>query len=110
VRVAVEADSTTFIHVDYSVEAENATDQQVVGGTAHVGIINDAGTETCSTITEVGEQTITSVGTITFTMTCSTAPTNAVDLQATSDTSLNVSPKMSYTIRKNGGIGAITPQ
>jgi len=110
IQVAIASESTTFLHIEYSVEAENATDQQVIGGQINIGIIHDAGVETCSAVTEVGEVSVTSTGTITFTATCDTSPTNAVNIQANADTSLNVSPILAYSVRKNGGSGAITPQ
>lgn len=110
VQCSIPSDSTTFLHIDYSVEAENATDQQIIGGTAHIPVYNDAGTEVCGTVTEVGEVSAASTGTITSTITCVTTPTNAIDIQLASDSSLNVTPILTYSIRKNGGVGSCTPQ
>ena len=110
VEIAVPTETTTIVHVYYSVEAEDATDQQVIGGIATVAIINDAGTEACGTITEAGETTAVSTGTITATITCQVGLSSVVNLQMTSDSSLNVAPVLAYRVMKNGGTGAITPQ
>jgi hypothetical protein len=95
-RVTIASDSSAIVMLFYAVDAENATDQQTIGGYVTIPIINDAGAETCGTIVEHGEATATSVGTITSTITCTGAGTGTIDLALTSDSSLNVSPLLKW--------------
>lgn len=110
-RVAIAADTAATVCVFYSVDAENATDQQVIGGYACVPIINDAGAETCGTIVEAAEANTTSTGTITATITCTGAGTSTIDLAMTSDSSLNVTPLLKWSADLGSSAGVtITPQ
>lgn len=110
VQVSVASNSSAYVDITYGVEAQNGTDWQVTGGTAHVAIVNKAGTETCSAITEVGEVTQASLGTLTATITCDTSPTNGINFQMNADSSLNVAPTMVYRVLRMVGSGNITPQ
>jgi hypothetical protein len=110
-RVAIAADTSAVVCLFYEVDAENATDQQVIGGHACVPIINDAGAETCGTIVESSEATTTSVGTISATITCTGAGTSTIDLAMTSDSTLNVSPLLKWQAMLGSSAGVtITAQ
>jgi hypothetical protein len=110
-RIAIASDSAAIVQILYEVDAENATDQQVIGGIATVPIINDAGAETCGTIVEAGEANTVSVGTISATITCTGAGTNTIDLAMTSDSSLNVTPLLTYRVLSASSAGVtVTPQ
>lgn len=104
-RIAIASDSAAVITVFYEVDAENATDQQTIGGLAVIPIVNDAGAESCGTIVEAGEATHVSVGTITSTITCTGAGTNTIDLALTSDSSLNVSPLLVWRVIAGSSAG-----
>lgn len=95
-RVAIAADTSAVVCLMYQVDAENATDQQTIGGFACIPIINDNGAETCGTIVEAGESNHVSVGTITSTITCTGAGTSTIDLALASNTSLDVSPLLKW--------------
>lgn len=110
-RINIASDTSAIIHVFYQVDAENATDQQTIGGMAVVPIVNDAGAETCGTIVEAGEANHVSTGTITSLITCTGAGTGTIDLSLTSDSSLNVSPLLTYTVLAASSAGVtVTPQ
>ena len=69
VEIAVASNNVVSAHIDYEVEANDATDYQVLSGTIRVNAVNKAGTVTAS-IAEVGTQTSTlSTGTLTVTNT-----------------------------------------
>lgn len=109
-QIAIADANMVTLAVDYHVRASNATpDYQAIGGTFYVSIVNKGGTETCSTVTEAGEQSAVSAGTITFTATCDTSPANAVNIQVNSDSSLTT-PTITgqFIIRRSGTGGSIT--
>lgn len=109
-QVAIADANMVTLAVDYHVRASNATpDYQAISGTFYVSIVNKGGTETCSTVTEAGEQSAVSAGTITFTATCDTSPANAVNIQVNSDSSLTTPTIIGqFAIRRGGTGGSIT--
>lgn len=111
-QVGLESKQVMTVAIDYSIEADNDTDMQVIGGTAHVSIYNNNGTEVCSTITELGEVSAMSAGTITATLTCDTSPTDAVIFEILSDSSLTAaSMYITYRLRiTSAGAGAVSVQ
>jgi hypothetical protein len=110
-QIAIANAEVTNLQVHYSVTAVNGTpDYQGITGTFYVSIVNKSATETCSTITEAGETSAVSAGTITFTATCDTSPANAVNIQVNSDSSLTTPTIVGqFIIHRSGiGTGAIT--
>lgn len=76
----------------YTVFATDATDHQIRNGSVKFAVVNKAGTETCtlsgSAETNDGSVIAASSGTLTYGVTCSTTPSNAVDLQLNAVSSL----------------------
>lgn len=92
VEVPVAASAGTGGRITYEVFAADATDQQSRAGSITFAVVNKAGTETCtlSGASEAADGSViaASVGTLTYAITCSTAPTNAVDIQLNAVSSL----------------------
>lgn len=101
VSIPIASNNMTAGELHYSIQATAGSDFQVrYGGWIKFGVYNAAGTETCSmavpsgTIdssiieTEDTSAIIASTGTLTYTITCSTSPTNGVAIQFAADSSL----------------------
>ncbi len=117
VRINVPALGMAGGIVEYSIQASDGTDMQSLSGLLPFSVVNKAGVETCTIgATSTQNETLvaaSSVSTLTNTFTCSTSPTNGVDLQANAVSSLTETTlQIVYQIRLNGAVGSptITPQ
>lgn len=119
IQVAVASGTVVGGVVEYTIEANDGTDYQSRAGVLVFHAVNKAGTETCTLTRPGGSATVdnttdgvaVSSGTLTNTFTCSTSPTNAVDIQANAASSLvETTLRISYSIRLNGGTGLVTAQ
>jgi len=101
----------------YTVKAANATDSQIRGSCIKYTVTAKAGTETCSLIPQsalVSDASITetedgsgsgaiTTGTLTYAITCSTSPSNAVDIQINAVSSLTQTTlNVTYTLNHVG--------
>lgn len=99
--------------VEYTIEANDGIDFQSRSGILPFSAVNKAGTETCTvgTVAASTEVVAVSAGTLTNTFTCSTSPTNAVDIQANAASSLvETTLRITYAVRLHGGTGVCTAQ
>lgn len=99
--------------VEYCIQASDGTDMQSLCGLLPFSVVNKAGVETCTLgVTSTQNETLvasSSVSTLTNTFTCSTSPTNAVDLQANAASSLTETVlQIVYQVRLNGAVGTTT--
>lgn len=108
---------------NYCVFAADGTDQQQRCGRIKFAVTNKAGTETCGlntdtavtndasiSETEDGNAAAISAGTLTYAITCSTSPTNAVDIQINAVSSLTQTTlEARYSVSLIGP-GQVTPQ
>jgi len=107
---------------EYTVQAYDGDDNQARHGSIKFAVTNKAGTETCAITggavadeTEDGSVLAADSGTLTYNIDCDTTPTNGVDLRisATSSltqTSLNVSYRVTLDADSSGASASITPQ
>lgn len=108
-QISVGAEAGTAGFFIYTVYATDGSTPQVRSGTVQFNVQSDGGTETCI-LTTPAEQDNTPTGTLTAAITCSTTPTNAVDLQINAASSLTQTTLEAYYIVDLAGPGTITPQ
>lgn len=110
--------------IDYTVDADDATDFQARSGTVHFSGVNKAGTETCavygidSSFTVNPSQTqdgsgagTLSSGTLTYAWTSSNSPTNGCQFLLNAVSSLTQTTlKVTGVVRKHSGTGVIAWQ
>lgn len=121
VSIAVASGTIGGGSVDYTVQADDATDYQARSGRVSWQVVNKAGTETCVVSgfdgtanpieTQDGSSLAGSSGTLTYTWGVDTTGSNACALtlnavSSLTETTLNIF----YTVRRHHGTGTITPQ
>jgi hypothetical protein len=116
VQVPVAVSAGTGGVLNYCVFASDATDQQQRCARVRFAVTNKAGTETCgmsnnagtadASITELedGNASAISAGTLTYAVTCSTTPTNAVNLEINAVSSL-----VQTTLQVRGSVLLVGP-
>lgn len=113
VQIALASGEMTGGRITYTVEASDGTDHQALSGELSFAAVNKAGTETCATPADIGTALLaqSTASTLTCTWTCSTSPTNAVDVQANCTSGLTQSIlRINYQVTLNGAAGVVTPQ
>ena len=121
VEIAVAQGSVTGAIIEYTIRADDGTDFQARTGAVMIVAANKAGTETCTIARLDGGATVdnttdahvetAALADMTNVFTCVTGLTDVVRVAANAaatgivETTLNIT----YTVRKNGGAGAITP-
>lgn len=108
-RIPVTAETGTSGVFYYTVFATDGSTPQVRSGRLIFSVTNDGGVETC--VLGTPEETDnTPTGTLTVTVTCNTAPSNAVDLELNPTSSLSQTTLESYTGVELFGPGQPLPQ
>ncbi len=108
-QISVSAEGGAAGFFIYTVYATDGSTPQVRSGTVQFNVQSDGGTETCI-LTTPAEQDNTPTGTLTAAITCSTSPTNAVDLQINAASSLTETTLEAYWVVDLAGPGTITAQ
>jgi hypothetical protein len=100
IQIPVASGAGTGGSLRYSIFASDATDHQLREGEIKFAVVNKAGTETCtiSGASELldGSVLASSSGTLTYAITCSTSPSNAVDIQFNAVSSLTETTLNAY--------------
>lgn len=114
VRIDIASGSITGGNVQFFIYAFAAGNLQTRAGTMWFSAVNVSGTETCTVGNTAGTDLISitavNTGTIGASFSCATTPTNGINLEVTSDSSLTT-PTMAicYSVYKAAGVGAINP-
>lgn len=106
--------------LEYSIYAADASNQQLRQSSIRYAVINQAGTETCTLTAMDGaaanaetnddNAAAISSGTLTYAITCSTSPTNAVDIQFNAVSSLTQTTLQARYQIRHVGAGEPLPQ
>jgi len=111
VQVGVTAGNAVGFTVNWTVQADDATDFQSRRGSTYVAAVNKATVETC-TVGDIGTPIVAvSAGTLTVTTSCDTTPVNAVDFEIDAVSSLTETTlEVFYSVVKDDGFGSLTGQ
>lgn len=113
VQISVPSGGVVGGEIEYTIEANDATDYQNRTGIIPFAMVNKAGTETATlgTVGAATEVVAVSAGTLTNTLAADTSPTNAVNITANAVSSLTQTTlRITYTVRITWGTGTVTPQ
>lgn len=117
VQIPVASGSFVGGVLNYTVVASDGTDHQARSGTIQFQMVNKAGTETCTIATtrdqetEDGSSIAASAGTLTYTWTTDTTPSNACNLALNAVSSLSQTTlRIYYLVNVNGPGNPPVPQ
>lgn len=112
--VQVDVASESFVGgiIRYVINANDGTEFQARSGQVPFAAVNKGGTETCTIDTADADEVVAvSSGTLTNSMTCTTAPTNGILLKATADSSLTETTlNAKWSVIITSGTATVTAQ
>lgn len=111
INVPIASNTITGGTFSYTIEVGNGTAYQSIRGSVEFAAVNEGGTETCELGTPVQIE-VSPTGTLTNTVTCTTAGTNQITFNLNADTDgLSGSPTLKATPRidLDGGTGDVSP-
>lgn len=107
--IAVASNTITGGTLVYTIEANDGTAFQSLRGTVEFSATNEAGTETCTLSTPVEIET-SPTGTLTNTVTCTTAGSNTITLNLNAVSSLTQTTlRGTWKLSLDGGTGVVSP-